>query len=200
MDCEEQLVKQALSGDEEAFRQLIEKYKAYIFAIILNFVPDHFEAENAAQDAFLQIYRSLPQYRFNSFKSWIGRIAANKGLDWQRSRKRKKVQQAFPLDPHFISILSPQAAVQGMDYAASFSGTANVSNPETIYLQREEINRIRNLCAKLPDIYRNTIEEFYLQGKTQFQIAEEEHTTIKTVESRLYRARKMLRIKWEEGD
>lgn len=183
MVCEEQLVQQALSGDEEAFRQLIEKYKAYVFAIVLKLVPDQFEAENLAQDVFLQIYRSLPQYQFNSFKSWIGRIAANKALDWKRSQKRKGCEQTFNLDSILIKNISPQT-----------------NNPEFIYLQREETNHIKEICSQLPEIYRTTVEKFYLQGKSRLQIAEEEKTTIKTIESRLYRGRKMLSEKWEGED
>lgn len=180
MVCEEELVKQALSGDEEAFRQLIEKYKAYIFAIVLNFVPDSFEAENVAQEVFLQIYRSLPQYRFNSFKSWVGRIAANKALDWKRAQKRKVNEQPLYLDTLVVNNMSPLT-----------------KNPEFVFLQNEEIRRIREICDELPEIYRTTVEKFYIEGKSRLQIAEEEKTTIKTIESRLYRGRKMLSEKWE---
>lgn len=180
MICEEQLVQQALSGNQEAFRQLVEKYKAYVFAIVLNFVPDHFEAENVAQDVFLQIYRSLPQYHFNSFKSWIGRIAANKALDWQRTQKRNGCEQPFNLESLLNkNLISP------------------VNNPEAILLLKEDTKRIMRICSELPEIYRNAVEKFYFQGKSRLQIAEEEHTTIKTIESRLYRGRKMLSEKWE---
>jgi DNA-directed RNA polymerase specialized sigma24 family protein len=85
MVCDdEQRVQRFLSGDQEAFREIVDVYKAYVFAIILNFVKQQDEAENVVQEVFMQIYRSLPQYRFQSFKSWIGKISITKAIDWQR--------------------------------------------------------------------------------------------------------------------
>lgn len=179
MVCDEQLVKQAISGNEEAFRQLVERYKAYIFAIVLNFIKDHFEAENVAQEVFLQIYRSLPSYRFQSFKSWIARIAVNKALDWQRTEKKRNMQHQPVLD----------------DWPDQRCAT-----PEELIEKKEEIRCLREICSALPSVYRCTVEKFYMEGKSQQQIAQEEGTTIKTIESRLYRARNLLKEKWKEAE
>lgn len=179
MVCDDQLVKQAISGNEDAFRQLVDRYKAYIFAIVLNFIKDHFEAENVAQEVFLQIYRSLPCYRSQNFKGWIARIAVNKALDWQRAEKKRNVQ--------------PQLVLE--DWPQRCSAT-----PEELIARKEEIRYLREICSALPSVYRCTVEKFYLEGKSQQQIAQEEGTTIKTVESRLYRARNLLKEKWKEAE
>ena len=55
MICDEELINQALLGNEEAFAKIIDRYKGYIFAVILNFIKEHDEAENIAQEVFLQI-------------------------------------------------------------------------------------------------------------------------------------------------
>ena len=52
MDLDNELIKQTLSGKEYAFEKIVDKYKGYIFAIILNFINDHNEAENIAQEVF----------------------------------------------------------------------------------------------------------------------------------------------------
>ena len=69
------LIKKILSGDDNAFSQVVDEYKNYVFAIILNFIKDYDEVENVAQEVFLQVYISLPDFKIENFKGWIGRIA-----------------------------------------------------------------------------------------------------------------------------
>lgn len=202
MVCDEQHIKRVLSGDEEAFREIVETYKAYVFAIILNFIDDRFEAENIAQEVFLQTYRSLPQYRFQSFKGWIGRIAVNKALDYRRKEDKRKAEMPVACLEERIAgggrgglALANRLCLEGNTII--FSGHVS---PEEIVVKKEEMRRIGELCRSLPEIYRTTLEKFYLQGKNQQEIAEEEGTSVRTVESRLYRARSMLREKWKEGE
>ncbi|MBZ4652882.1 MAG: polymerase, sigma-24 subunit, subfamily [Peptococcaceae bacterium] len=182
MVCDEQLVQRSLAGDEDAFREIVDRYKAYVFAIILNFVNEQYEAENIAQEVFLQIYRSLPQYRFQSFKSWVGKIAANKAIDWRRSRRREPLEELLT---DFDRILRDRGE--------------SLADPEKIWLQKEKQRRIREICAGLPEVYSRAVVKFYLEGKSYQEIASEEGTTVKTVESRLYRARHLFRERWEEG-
>lgn len=181
MVCDdEQRVQRFLSGDQEAFREIVDVYKAYVFAIILNFVKQQDEAENVAQEVFMQIYRSLPQYRFQSFKSWIGKIATTKAIDWQR--KQAKLSREEPR----------------MDLL-EIIGTGGTHTPEEILLQEEKQKRVWEVCRELPAAYRRTIIKFYLEGKSYQQIAQEEGTTVKTVESRLYRARSIFKERWGGG-
>lgn len=178
MVCEEQLVKSAIAGDENSFCQIVESYKAYVFAIILGFIKDKYEAENVAQEVFLQIHRSLPQYRYQNLKGWIGRITVNKAIDWKRTEKAKRVREQI-----------------------LFEATGNsTESPEEVLLKKTEHELVQKICSSLPEIYRSTLEKFYLEGKSQQQIAVEEGITIKTVESRLYRARGMVREKWREAE
>ncbi len=72
-------------------------------------------------------------------------------------------------------------------------------NPEKILLEKDYRERVRAVCRQLPDKYRRVIEKFYFQSWTYEEIAREEGISMRTVESRLYRARKMFREKWKEG-
>lgn len=175
MDCDERLVRQSLSGDEEAFRQLVDTYKAYVFAVILCYTKDRFEAENLAQDVFLQVYRALPQYQYGSFKAWIGKIAVSKAVDWLRSQRR----------------LTPERISENAGVVCE--------NPESVLLKKEHLLKIRTTFNCLPDIYRRAAEKFYFEERSYQEIAREEGVSVKTVESRLYRARILFRKKWEEG-
>jgi RNA polymerase sigma factor (sigma-70 family) len=81
------LVQRCLDGEQDAFTLLVEKYKGYVFAIILSFVRDEETAKDIAQEVFLQVYRSLASYRQQNFKGWIGRITANKAIDYKRKKR-----------------------------------------------------------------------------------------------------------------
>ncbi|WZL73256.1 sigma-70 family RNA polymerase sigma factor [Clostridiaceae bacterium 35-E11] len=182
MVCDEELVKQCLSGDENAFRQIIERYKAYVFAIILNFIKDHNEVENIAQEVFLQVYRSLPQYRFQSFKAWIGKIATTKAIDWKRSKTRTALEQTGVDIENYI--------VDKHDLCKT---------PEEILLEKENSQQVFEICKNMPEIYSSVMVKFYLQGKSYKQIAAEDNAPLKTIESRLYRARNLFKEKWREN-
>lgn len=182
MTCDEELIKQTLLGNEDAFAKIVDRYKGYIFAIILNFIKDHDEAENVAQEVFLQIYISLPKFKMENFKGWIGRIAANKSIDWKRKKANKYVEETM------------ENAEDIMDQQE----VCYYETPEAMLIQKENKERIHSLCRSIPSIYENAIIKFYFQEKSYEEIAQEEGTTTKTIESRLYRGRNMLREKWRE--
>lgn len=177
-----QLVRRCLSGEQEAFRLIVEKYQGYVFAIILNLVREKDQAENIAQEVFFQTYRSLHQYRYENFKSWIGKIAVTKAVDWSRKKKR----------------LFQEEAVPDVDVLGAGRGDPAPS-PEEVLLRKERADQVRKVCEGLPEIYRRIMVKFYLEEKSYQQIALEEGTTVKTVESRLYRGRILFRKEWKEG-
>ncbi len=182
MKSEEAIIKLAAAGDKDAYEQLVDKYKKYVFGIVLNLTRDSFHAENIAQEVFLQVYISLSQYRFEGFRAWIGRIAIRKAIDWKRKQQR-------------ITEKERQAAAEERLLVQKERGS-----PENALISREEAQRIRSLCSRLPDGYRTVIEKYYFLGKSYRQIADEEGLALKTVETRLYRARRKLREQWRGED
>ncbi len=182
MNSEDTLIKQAVNGNEAAFEELVEKYKAYVFAIVLNFVSDRHQAENIAQEVFLQIYLSLPGYRFEGFKTWIGRIAVHKAIDWKRKQQRVTANERL-------------ADVENLNEAIVDCSLM----PEDEVIGKDQMDRLRLMCDELPDKYRVVVEKHYFHDKSYQKIAREEGIAVKTVESRLYRARQMLKKQWKEG-
>lgn len=180
-DSENFIIEKVLTGDKDSFSEIIDKYKSYIFAIILSITRDKYEAENIAQDTFLQIYRSLPTYKSDNFKGWIGRIATNKAIDY----KRKK-QKIVALETEFKEEIHSQEIDEK-------------SNIEYSLIQREELNGLHHHFNELPSIYSVILTKYYFEEKNYKTIANEESISIKTVESRLYRAKKILNEKLREG-
>ena len=180
MDKESILIKKAIEGDEKAFEKIVDHYKNYVFAIILNFIKDHNEVENVAQEVFLQIFISLPKYESDNFKGWISRISSNKSIDWIR-RKKSKFKEEVMKDSQEI-IENPKHS--------------HVKTPEEIFLENEKTQEIKEMCSSISPIYEDVIRKFYLEGKSYEEIAGEEGVSVKTIASRLYRGRNILKEKW----
>ncbi len=179
MENESLLIEKSALGDEDSFSILINNYKNYVFAIILNFIKDYDEAENVAQEVFFQIYVSLSKYDQNNFKAWIGRIATNKSIDWLRKKRAKFKDETLE----------------------EFDNNVDLNtNPEMILLEKYKHEKLKKALDSIPDIYRVALEKFYFREKSYEAIAEEEDVTIKTIASRLYRAKVLLREKWRSED
>ncbi|HHX75236.1 MAG TPA: RNA polymerase sigma factor [Firmicutes bacterium] len=180
MNSDDLLVKRAVSGDKTACEKLVQKYQAYVFAIILNLTGDSFTAENLAQEVFLQMYISLPRYRFEGFRTWLGRIAARKAIDWKRKQQRIQERERRLADRERLKLQGGHGGI------------------EEKLIRQEEAEKVKDLCRRLPASYQRVISQYYFAGKSYQEIAGEEGVAVKTVETRLYRARKKLQAWWKE--
>ncbi len=80
----------AATGDVQAFRQIVERYQGMVYSVAYNVLGDHVDAEDAAQEAFLRCYRTLPQYRAEAtFSTWLFRVALTSALDYKRREKKR---------------------------------------------------------------------------------------------------------------
>lgn len=181
MSEEKVLIKKATSGDKASFEKIINTYKNYVFAIILNFIKDNEEAQNIAQEVFLQIYISLPKFEEDNFKAWLSRITTNKSIDYLR-KKRSRVKEVEIDNIENLDIYFNQ----------------NIDGPESLLMDKENKEDIRLEIERLPEIYKETIIKFYFQEKSYEEIAIDEGVSKKTIESRLYRGRLLLKKNWRD--
>lgn len=172
-------VEKAAAGDEAAFMQLVDRYKGYLMAAILPIVRNPIEAQDVLQETFCQVYRSLPGYRGGNLKFWLARIATRKAIGWCRKRERRRGEILHHSPGELCS--------------------ESVSSPEEEFFRQTAQNRLISLLQALPPIYRTTMAGYLLEGKSYRQLADEAGVSVKTVESRLYRARKILRHEYKEG-
>ena len=179
MDPDELLVKKALKGDENSFRIIVEKYQGLVYAICFNITAHRQEAENLAQETFIQVYRSLSRYENKGFKSWIGKIATNKAIDWKRKMR-----------------LENERKVVYLEDIEEISTESNLIDDDLI--KKENTKKLLEICNKLPEIYSTVLIKFYIQSKSYNEISKEDGISIKTVESRLYRAKHAIRRQWKE--
>src|SRR5881394_4333209 len=83
------LVRAAQKGDQNAFRQLVERYQRRIYQLALGMMKDPDDAMDIAQETFVRVHRYLPSFKGDSsFFTWTYRIAANLCLDASRKKGR----------------------------------------------------------------------------------------------------------------
>ena len=95
---EPELIIKLKQGDEPAFRWLVENYRNRVFHTVLNILQDPGDAEDAAQETFIQVFESVGEFREqSSLSTWIYRIAVRKALDKLRRRKtRSRLLKILP--------------------------------------------------------------------------------------------------------
>lgn len=160
------------AGDESGFRVLVERYQDRVYAMAYRFTGCPHEANDLAQDIFIQIYEHIRDFQGrSSLSSWIYRLALNRCISFRRAQKRR--------------------AVLGRD--GPVFGAAPEKSPEEQVTLAEETKALHRTLRKLPERYMTVIELYYFQELSYQQIADLTGIAVRTVETRLYRARQRLR-------
>lgn len=167
--------------DRAAFEALVNQYKQFVYRAAYSVLHDEQDAEDAAQETFLQVYKSLPDYRSSGIKSWLSRIAVNKAIDIKRKKLRRQEEQ---WDPAVVADSLPDQE----------------EDLERRLISKEQRRELQAQITELPQVHRQVVTSFYLEGKSNDRIAAELGQAPKTIESRLYRARAWIRKHWKEED
>lgn len=176
------LVKSAQNGDLEAFNQLVTLHRGKIFAMIQNMLHNQADSWDLTQEVFIKAWRALPKFEARSkFSTWIYRIAHNAVYDFMR---KKKIQSAGEFDDAILT-------------DASIEPSAKTTPRESIAPDRALENselaiRIKNAMAMISPEHRQVISLREIEGYDYKEIAEIMDTSIGTVMSRLFYARKKL--------
>ena len=91
---DKELVERSLSGEEDAFRQLYERYRVAVYTAVYRIVRDREEALDLTQEVFIAAFRSLGDWNAEraGFFSWIYKMAVNRAIDgWRKQRRRAEV-------------------------------------------------------------------------------------------------------------
>nr|WP_082865697.1 RNA polymerase sigma factor [Paenibacillus crassostreae] len=175
------MIADVLRGDSDAFRYIVDQYSKHIFHTTYSVLRDVKDAEDVAQETFIQIYKSLSQYRSQGFKSWITRIATNKAIDLKRKKTRRGEDNLYP-------VVDMELLPDGEE------------DPLSRTIRKEKKELFKQKLQTVPDNHRVVLTAFYLEEKNYEQIGQELQVKPKTVESKLYRAREWIRNKWKEED
>lgn len=166
-----ELVAAARHGDKEAYGEIVTRYKDRLFAVVLRILPDHYAAEDVAQETFVDGFFGLSSLREpEKVFVWLCGIARRKALHTASRRQ------------HFEDI---------GEYADTLPATA--ASPEERIIQEETACAVRAALSVLSEKNRAVAGRFYLEDQSITEIAQTLAIPIGTVKRRLYDARRQLK-------
>jgi RNA polymerase sigma-70 factor (ECF subfamily) len=180
VDPDRDLVERWRLGDAEAFAALVRRHQRRVFGLLLRMLGSREEAEDAAQDAFLNLHRHGHRFRRESrFSTFLYRVAVNAALNRRRSLGRRRA--------HVDAFTEAQA----VDPA----GPSAPADPESALAGDQLRARLGRELMALPESLRAPIVLYDVEGLSYGEIAEVLRVAEGTVKSRIHRARQALRAK-----
>lgn len=179
------LVERFKSGDESAFREMMERYWGRIYGLVNQMLRNQQDAEEVTQDAFVRAHRGLTNFRGDSaFSTWLYQIATNLARNrywyWFR-RKRDKT----------VSFDQPLGDDDGATMAEIFP--SEIQSPDEVAVTQEFTERIATCMGRLGDRHREILVLRNVQDHSYEEIAQILKISVGTVKSRIARAREALR-------
>jgi RNA polymerase sigma-70 factor (ECF subfamily) len=170
-----ELASRARDGDADAFSILGARHKTWLFRFIRRYVGNDADAFDLLQDAMVAAWLSLDRFDAQRpFSAWLRRIALNKCRDWHRRGMIRRIVGLFSAD------------------ANSLPDDAARSNPETMWIASQAMQRIDLAIASLPRSLREPFILTTFEGLSQREAASLLRVSEKAVETRIYRARQRL--------
>jgi RNA polymerase sigma-70 factor (ECF subfamily) len=173
-----QLVERYLAGEEERFRELVERYEGRIVNFIQRSIGDRERAHDLAQETFIRVYRHLDRFdQEKKFSTWIYTIASNLAKNELRNRSRNPV------------VLYQTLTATWEDDHRPLQFEDSSMKPDDMFRKRHLEELVERAAAELPDHHREVFILREIEGKSYEEIAEITNTQLGTVKSRLNRAR-----------
>ena len=165
---EKQLVAQILSGNDEAFRSFIDKYKRLVIHMVARVIRDDMDREELCQDIFVKIYDSLGNFQFNAkLSTWISIISYRMAINFA---KKKKLNQ---VDIETIKF--------------------KIASDHNVYEEKDLHTFIVKLVDQLPVNYKSVLSLCYLDGYSYPEIVEITGMPEGTVKNYIHRAKSKLK-------
>jgi RNA polymerase sigma-70 factor (ECF subfamily) len=174
-------MERLMAGQDTALNDLMERHAAPVFGFLCRMVGNEEDANDLAQETFARVFRARANFRLNDkFSTWLYAIAANLARNHFRWRARH---------PN----ISLDTAADEPEQTLKNILPANDAPPSEQTLAAERASVVRAEVSRLPEDLREAIVLCEWEEKTMAEAAAILETTSKAVESRLYRARKILR-------
>jgi RNA polymerase sigma factor (sigma-70 family) len=176
---DEALVALVARGDEDALAELYDRVSRIAYGLALRVLRDERHAEDAVQEAFLQVWRSAATFRAERAKAstWILTLVHRRAVDLVRREERR---QAEPLIDAGQSLPAPE------------------QTEEAAWL-RFERERVQAALAQLPDVQREALELAYYGGFSQSELADRLGVPLGTIKSRMFAGLARLRALLDES-
>jgi RNA polymerase sigma-70 factor (ECF subfamily) len=165
-------------GDDLALNVLMERWEKPLIGFVTRYTNSSSDALDLAQETFIRVYENRKRFRAKGkFSTWMFAIAVNLCRNHARWKSRHPS----------IGLVSED----GDDLTENLEGNADA--PDTESMRADEAELVRQAVQELPHDFRSAVLLFEFQGLSHAEIASVQSCSAKTVEMRLYRARKLLR-------
>ena len=176
-----EIISRVLKGEQNAYAELVSRYQAYVFTLVLRMIKSREDAEEVAQDVFIKAYRSLADFRGDSkFSTWLYTIANTTSITFLR----KKKLEVHSLDNERV-----------FEIADSKDSAFRANLVE----QKSRVNMVNEAIAMLSPDDAEIITLFYKAEQNLEEISRILRLETNTVKVRLHRARTRLKEKMEKN-
>ncbi len=172
--ADEDIIRQVLNGNRNAYAELVDKYKDRVFSLALRLIHNRELAEEVAQDAFVKAYRSLHKFRKEAgFSTWIYRITYNAAISEMRKQKY---------------------ASGDVERAADKLALAETEDDEEIIIQKEaQYKQMEKAINELSPEEKLILTLYYYEENPVEQVSKITGLTVSNVKVKLYRLRHKLK-------
>lgn len=179
------LLEGTLAGNEDAFAELVGRYRNQITSYIYRMINDYDGAVDLAQETFVRVYRAAGRYESTyAFSTYIYRIATNLAISELRKRKRRRL----------VSLTGLMTSPDGEELM-DFNPPDLNPLQDVVMVDAERRAVVKRAISTLPERYRAPLVLRDVEGKSYDEIAAILRTSEGTVKSRINRARNFLRDK-----
>ncbi|HPY76496.1 MAG TPA: sigma-70 family RNA polymerase sigma factor [Anaerohalosphaeraceae bacterium] len=186
-----QLLQRYRDGDEQAFSEIVNRYKNSLYAFLRRFVNRQDIVEDVFQETFLQLYASRDSFDSDRpLRPWLFTIAANKAKDALR-----KIQRQSTMSMGTLADAGDVSIDEVVNILTSYETT-----PESEISQEETAQRVRQIIAEMPENLRGILILAYFEQFSYKHMSEILSIPIGTVKSRLHTAVVHFMKKWKSAN
>ncbi len=174
-------VARVQQGDIDAFKLLVQKYRARLYSVLYNMTSNREDAADLAQETFVKAFRSIGRFHSKSkFYTWLYRIGINTAVN---HLKRNRFRRLFSLEPLREDVSQDEA----------LSALADPQDPSATMAAGKELQeKLNEALQKLSNKHRTVVVLFEIEGLSHAEIAQVMGCSQGTVRSRLHYAKEQL--------
>ena len=178
---ENEFIEGLRNHNANAYGKLLDDFQQKVFATCISFVPNKEDAEDIAQDVFIEVFKSINKFKGDSkLSTWIYRITTNKCLEFIRKKNTKK---------RFAFMQSIMGNAIPMDKTSYFT---EMNHPGVILENKEKSETLFFAINQLPDAQKVVFTLHKVDGKSYQEISDITEKSLSSVESLMFRAKKNL--------
>ena len=178
---ETEFITQLINKSQQAYSTLLDDFQQKVFATCISFVPNTEDAEDIAQEVFVEVFNSIHKFKGDSkLSTWIYRITTNKCLEFIRKKNTKK---------RFAFLQSITGNAIPMDKTAYFT---EVNHPGVVLENKETSETLFYAINQLPEAQRVVFTLHKIDGKSYKEISEITNKSLSSIESLMFRSKKSL--------